>query len=173
MRADFKSARSTVVFALDARMIEFAGTRDRANCRTDLTQRQSHLRGNLMANPEHLASSHHGDFWSQVPVVLFTLVAVVAIVVVNTRTHAVPAPVPAEPVIEIHPAPVNCADCGEVIAVRAAAAEEVGAPGQVDSGVVLDVRMTDGSVRTVKQFSRGFDVGDRVQVNGNALVAGG
>jgi len=125
-----------------------------------------------MANQEHLNSSH-GDFWSQVPVVLFTLLAVVAIVVVNTHTEAGPSPLQGEPVIEIHPAPLDCSDCGEVIAVRAAAADEVGAPGQVDSGVVLDVRMTDGSVRTVKQFSRGFDVGDQVRVKGNALIARG
>jgi hypothetical protein len=31
--------------------------------------------------------------------------------------------------------------------------------------------MNDGSVRTVKQSAPGFDVGDRVQVNGNALIA--
>jgi len=126
-----------------------------------------------MAIPERPDSSSHGDFWSQVPVVLFALLAVVAIVVVNTRFEAGPSHLQAEPVIEIHPAPLDCSDCGEVIAVRAAAAEEVGAPGEIDSGVMLDVRMTDGSVRTVKQFSRGFDVGDQVRVKGNALIARG
>jgi hypothetical protein len=127
-----------------------------------------------MSNQEHLEiGSHGGDFWSQVPVVLFTMAAVAAIVVVNTRIRAAPLPTLIAPPVEIHLAPVDCGDCGEVIAVRAAAADEVGAPDQTQGGVVLDVRMTDGSVRTVKQFSPGFDVGDRVQVNGNALVARG
>lgn len=125
-----------------------------------------------MSNHERLEISHHGDFWSQVPVVLFTLAAVVAIFVVNSRQPAAPAPAePLVPAIDVRLDPVDCADCGEVIAVRAVTAEDVDAPGQIPGGVLLDVRMTDGSIRTVKQFSRGFDVGDRVQVNGNALVA--
>lgn len=114
--------------------------------------------------------TRHGDFWSQVPVVLFTLAAVVAIVVVNQSTQVEPGPKADVPAIEVHPAPLDCADCGEVIAVRAVPADEVGAPDKGQGGVVLDVRMTDGSIRSIKQYSPGFDVGDRVHVNGNALV---
>jgi hypothetical protein len=116
----------------------------------------------------------HGDFWSQVPVVLFTLAAVVAIVVVNQRSQLEPENPKADAAaIEVRPAPLDCADCGEVIAVRAVPADDVGAPDKGQGGVLIDVRMTDGSIRTIKQFSPGFDVGDRVQVNGNALVARG
>jgi hypothetical protein len=127
-----------------------------------------------MPDQDHTEPRNHGDFWSQVPVVLFALAAVVAIVVVNahTRAGALPAgPAASTTAIEVQLDPVNCVDCGEVIAVRPAGAEDVGAPGQTQGGVLVDVRMTDGSIRTVKQFSPGFDVGDRVQVNGNALVA--
>jgi hypothetical protein len=124
-----------------------------------------------MSNQEPFQAPTFGDFWSQVPVVLFTIAAVVAIVMVNNHTQAVARSAEPATAIQVDPAPLGCADCGEVIAVRAAAAEEVGAPGQVEGGVVLDVRMTDGSVRTVRQFAPSFAVGDRVQVNGNALVA--
>jgi hypothetical protein len=106
-------------------------------------------------------------------VVLFTIAAVVAIVLVNSRTQAAALAPAMAPATEVHLAPVDCADCGEVIAVRAAEAADGDAPAQVQGAVLLDVRMTDGSVRTVKQFAPGFDVGDRVQVNGNALVARG
>jgi hypothetical protein len=125
-----------------------------------------------MGKEDQVEIPSHGDFWSQVPVVLFTVAAVVAIFMVNTHTPAVAqAATPVVPATEVRLDPVDCADCGEVIAVRAAPAEEVGSPDQTSSGVLIDVRMTDGSIRTVKQFSPGFDVGDRVQVNGNALVA--
>ena len=124
-----------------------------------------------MSNQEPFQAPTFGDFWSQVPVVLFTVAAVVAIVIVNNHRQAALLPAEAVTATEVDLAPVECADCGEVIALRAAAAEEVGAPGQVEGGVVFDVRMTDGSIRTVRQFSPGFEVGDRVQVNGNALVA--
>ena len=126
-----------------------------------------------MSNPEHIETGRHGDFWSQVPVVLFTVAAVVAIFVVNNRTQAAPRPPATPPATEVRLAPVDCADCGQVIAIRHAAADEAGAADAQQGEVLLDVRMNDGTVRTVKQFSTGFDVGDYVQVNGNALIARG
>lgn len=127
-----------------------------------------------MSEPERVEQGrHHGDFWSQVPVVLFTIAAVVAIFVVNNRTQAAPQPVHAPAATDVRMAPVGCADCGQVIAIRPAPPDEVGAPDAGEDGVLLDVRMNDGSVRTIKQFSTGFDVGDYVQVNGNALIARG
>jgi len=125
-----------------------------------------------MTNQEHLKISNHGDFWSQVPVVLFTVAAVVAIVVVNKHTQAAALPAAPTPAIEVHLDPVDCADCGEVIAVHALEAQDAANPAQ-GGGVLLDVRMNDGSVRTFKQLGPGFDVGDRVQVNGNTLAARG
>lgn len=125
-----------------------------------------------MPSQEGLEIRSHGDFWSQVPVVLFTIAAVVAIVLVNARTRAEVLEPPAAQAVEILLDPVDCADCGEVIAVRAEPAE-AGVERSVPGAVLLDVRMIDGSVRTVRQFAPGFDVGDRVQVNGNALIARG
>lgn len=116
-----------------------------------------------------------GDFWSQVPVVLFTLAAVVAIVLVNAHSQAdALTPAASQAVEEVHLDPVDCHDCGEVIAVRVEREHPAGgADAPAPNAVLLDVRMLDGSVRTVRQFAPGFDVGDRVQVNGNALVARG
>jgi hypothetical protein len=125
-----------------------------------------------MGKEDHDEIPSQGDFWSQVPVVLFTVAAVVAIFMVNTHAPAVAqAATAAVPAAEIPLDPVDCADCGEVIAVRAAPAEEVGSADETSSAFLIDVRMTDGSIRTVKESSPGFNVGDRVQVNGNALVA--
>jgi hypothetical protein len=127
-----------------------------------------------MSDPESAEQGgHHGDFWSQVPVVLFTMAAVAALFWVNNRTQAAPqeaAPAPTAPANEVRLAPIDCKDCGEVIAIRPASDDAAESPVKA---VLVDVRMTDGSVRTIKQLSNGFDVGDRVHVNGNALVAGG
>jgi hypothetical protein len=131
----------------------------------------------FMTEPEHTESRNHGDFWSQIPVVLFAIAAVVAIVAVNTHEPAVgvpgsdPAPTTIAPEVGLDPA--DCADCGEVIAVRPAQNGDAGATGQIQGAVLIDVRMNDGSVRTVKQLAPGFEVGDRVKVNGSELSARG
>jgi hypothetical protein len=113
------------------------------------------------------------DFWSQAPVVLFTAAAVLAILFVNARTQAagLDAP-PAERAPVAQPAP-SCVDCGEVVAVRAAGSAAGQDAARAEATVWLDVRMQDGTIRTVRHFAPGFDVGDRVLVNGNALVVRG
>ncbi len=124
-----------------------------------------------MSEPESLEHGRdHSDFWSQVPVVLFTMAAVVALFWVNSRPQAAPQSAPAPAPTDVRLAPVGCADCGEIIAIRPAPADDTGSPA---GAILLDVRMTDGTVRTIRQLSTGFDVGDRVQVNGNALIARG
>lgn len=160
-------------------MIDFTGTRDRT--RYAAAGRTATMRG--IRTPPRVSMSeldqvepsrHHGDFWSQVPVVLFTVAAVVALFVVNGRTQAAPsAPVvaPSPAAVEVKVTPVGCTDCGEIIAIRHLSAEDGATEGKEE--VLLDVRMTDGSVRTVKQFATGFDIGDQVQVNGNALISRG
>jgi hypothetical protein len=112
------------------------------------------------------------SFLSQTPLALVAIVAVAAIVAVNTAETpatrgASPAPAPRPAA-----APAPCADCGEIVSIRPIPAAELGVAGP-EHGYALEVRMNDGSLRTVKQFASGFDVGDRVRVNGNALTIGG
>jgi hypothetical protein len=121
-----------------------------------------------MSDSERFHFPSQGDFWSQVPVVAFAAAAVIAIVLVNgraqpdARTTAAPG--------DAAPVPAACADCGEVIAIRAAPAAQADA---ADAGVLLEVRMGDGTVRTIRQFAPAFSVGDRVEVNGDALTPRG
>jgi hypothetical protein len=132
-----------------------------------------------MIEQENLEISNQGDFWSQVPVVLFTIAAVVAIVLVNKHTEAAALPSAAAPAAAIeapltpvvHPSPADCATCGEVIAVRVAEEEGGANSSQKQGAVVLDVRMTDGTVRTIAQPAQTFEVGNHVRLEGEALVA--
>jgi hypothetical protein len=152
----------------------FAGTRDQPAypvCIQLAKMSWSRQTFAFMSLEEHYEPKGHGDFWSQAPVVLFTLLAIGAIVAVNAGTHAASHPDAAAAAVEVRLAPVGCSDCGEVVGIKPANGAEVGAPDPDQDGVVLEIRMTDGSIRTVKQFSPSFDVGDQVQVNGNALVA--
>jgi hypothetical protein len=112
------------------------------------------------------------SFLSQTPLALMAIVAVAAIVAVNTPEtpeSPVASPAPASRPAE---APASCADCGEIVSIRPIPAAELGAAGS-EHGYALEVRMNDGSLRIVKQFASGFDVGDRVRLNGNALTVGG
>jgi hypothetical protein len=110
------------------------------------------------------------DFWSQAPVVLFTAAAVLAILFVNARTQAAGVDTHRAAVEQAVP---SCVDCGEVVAVRAAGSAAGQDAARPEATVLLDVRMQDGTIRTVRHFAPGFDIGDRVLVNGNALVARG
>lgn len=112
------------------------------------------------------------SFLSQTPLALMAIVAVAAIVAVNTpETRTAPAanPTPASRAVA---APTSCADCGEIVSIRPIPAADLGVAGP-KHGYALEVRMSDGSLRIVKHFTSGFNVGDRVRVNGNALRIGG
>jgi len=111
-------------------------------------------------------------FLSQTPLALVAIAAVVAIVAVNAAdTRKAPGADSTAAVRRAAPPP-PCADCGEVVSIKPIFAGESGQSGSAQ-GYALEVRMDDGTLRTVKQPSGGFDVGDRVRVNGNALTAGG
>jgi hypothetical protein len=114
------------------------------------------------------------SFRSQTPIALLAIVAVGAILAVNTSgpDEALAGGAERAPSQRLKPAPALCAECGEVISIRRIPAGELGDPGP-DEGYALELRMNDGSRRIVKQFAPGFDVGDRVRVNGNALTLGG
>jgi hypothetical protein len=126
-------------------------------------------------------------FWAQTPAAVLTIAAVAAIVFVNGPERHAPvastvssgparsptASAPASTVAlgaEATPAtpstatvPADCADCAVVLSVQQL-------QGTGDSGFAVEVRMRDGTRRTVRQFAAGFDVGDVVLVNGNALT---
>lgn len=106
------------------------------------------------------------NFFTQLPVMLVFVAAVVGILLVN-RQHfdhhpqaLASPPAPQARLIEL-----KCSDCGEVVAVRM-----LGAPAIGNRSLLLNVRMLDGSLRTVRQPAPGFGVGDRVRVvDGTAL----
>ncbi len=97
-------------------------------------------------------------FRDETLLVLLTVVAVAGIALINVPHETRPA------------TPELCADCGEVIGIHESGSAE-GTPGAAasEAQIVIDVRMLDGSLRTVKQNARNVDIGDHVHVNGNAL----
>lgn len=111
-------------------------------------------------------------FVSQTPLALVAIVAIAAIVAVNSSKTPESSVAAAAPRSQSAGGSTACADCGEVVAITPIPAGERGAAGP-DHGFVVEVRMSDGSLRVVKQSSAGgVDVGDRVRVDGNALTIG-
>ncbi len=111
-------------------------------------------------------------FLSQTPLALVAIAAVVAIVAVNaTDTRKASGAGSAAATRRAAP-PVSCAECGEVVSIKPLPAGASGPSGSAQ-GYTLEVRMDDGTLRTVKHPSGGFEVGDRVRVNGSALSVGG
>lgn len=96
-------------------------------------------------------------FVAQTPLVVIGLAAIGMILLINS--HARPTAAREKPSEQV--VVVACADCGTVVAVRRAAN---GLP-----AYIVEIQMLDGSLRTVQQLAAGFNVGDIVQINGNAL----
>ncbi len=94
-------------------------------------------------------------FSAQTPLMIIGLAAISMILLINS--HARPTP-PREKVVAY-----VCAECGTVVAVRRTAQT-------ASSYYVVEVQMLDGSIRAVQQMAAGFNVGDIVRVNGNALT---
>ncbi len=111
-------------------------------------------------------------FWSQTPLALVAILAVAAIVAVNVSDIQKPSQARPPAASRAIAAPASCADCGEIVSIRPFQAAEPAAAGS-EPGQVLEVRMSDGSVRIVRQSAAGFAVGDRVRVEGDALKRGG
>jgi hypothetical protein len=104
---------------------------------------------------EEAAEAAREKFDAQTPLTIIGLAAIAMILLINSParpTAAAPAP---------HFA-ATCGNCGTVTAVRRSAHS---AP-----VYFVEVHMLDGSVRTIQQLAAGFNVGDIVQVNGNALT---
>ena len=113
------------------------------------------------------------SFWSQTPLALLAIGAVAAIIAVNR-----PAPPAApEPVrVVVTPAPIadvesRCIECGEIVSVQLVSLHPDTAPSI--KTFELNVRMSDGTLRTVRQFAPMFDIGDRVRVSGGTLAQRG
>ena len=87
--------------------------------------------------------------------VVIGLAAIGMILLINS--HARPTPSGNKPVVVY-----ACADCGTVVAVRRTAHSV--------PSYTVEVQMLDGSLRTIQQQATGFNVGDIVQVSGNALI---
>ncbi|MFN3564944.1 MAG: hypothetical protein ACK4V1_03015 [Burkholderiaceae bacterium] len=110
-------------------------------------------------------------FTSQTPLALVAIFAIVAIVAVNSLKTPESSVAAAAPGSQSTAGSISCPDCGEVVAIKPIPAAERGAAGP-DHRFAVEVRMSDGSLRIVKQVANGFDVGDRVRVSGNALTIG-
>ncbi len=93
-------------------------------------------------------------FSAQTPLMIIGLAAISMILLINS--HARPT-APREKVVAY-----ACAECGTVVAVRRTA--------QSATSYLVEVQMLDGSIRTVEQMAEGFNVGDIVRINGNALT---
>lgn len=97
----------------------------------------------------------------QTPAALLMVSAVAALLMVNRA----PAP-------QTH-APSACPECGEVVAVRPMTASKFGLPQAPEGSLALDVRMEDGSLRTIRYDDRNVRVGMRVPVTGGTLLSQG
>lgn len=95
-------------------------------------------------------------FVAQTPLAVIGLAAIGMILLINS--HARPTPARAAEKIVV----VACAECGTVVAVRRTADAEL--------SYVVEVQMLDGSLRMIRHLAGRFNVGDIVQVNGNALT---
>lgn len=104
------------------------------------------------------------SFFAQLPIALLFMLAVGGILWVNHQAR------PAKPVVLVPLAPVEsrmaaapqgCTECGEVVGIRAPA----GAAGDY----VFDVKMEDGTRRSILQRAPGVSIGDAVRVIGSTL----
>ncbi|MEP6607711.1 MAG: hypothetical protein ABJA83_03430 [Burkholderiaceae bacterium] len=93
-------------------------------------------------------------FSAQTPLVVIGLAAIGLIFLINS--HARPTPTPERVAV------VTCAECGTVVGVRRAADPTL--------SYVIEIQMLDGSFRTTRQSTAGFNVGDIVQIRGNFLT---
>ncbi len=99
---------------------------------------------------------------AQTPAAMLMVAAVAALLMVNRA----PAPQAAS-------ASVACEHCGEVVAVRPVTASKFGLPQAPEGSLALDVRMEDGSVRTIRSDDRNVHIGMRVPVTGGAVLSHG
>jgi hypothetical protein len=110
--------------------------------------------GKMTMTSEKLDSERGDPMVTEATIVLIGVAMIATIVLINVPSRPLPLTVP--------PTIAACQSCGTVVAVRRSAHS---AP-----VYFVEIQMLDGSVRTVQQLAAGFNVGDIVQVNGNALT---
>jgi hypothetical protein len=93
-------------------------------------------------------------FGAQTPLIVIGLAAISMILLINS--HARPTPQREKTVA------YSCAECGTVVAVRRSA--------QPSPAYMVEVQMLDGSVRVIPHLTAEINIGDIVQVSGNALT---
>lgn len=103
-------------------------------------------------NPRGLASMLEG----QAPIAAVGLVAIAVIIAVNY--FARPPLLPSDPSASA----ADCKQCGTVVAIRRSAHSV--------PVTLVEVQMSDGSVRTLRSPGRQFSVGDTVEVTNDALT---
>jgi len=143
----------------------FAGTGDRmiyaslGATRYKLAMETSSLAPASTRKKSVMAEADARDtFVAQTPLAVIGLAAIGMILLINSHARPTPAHARAAEKIVV----VACAECGTVVAVRRTA--------DVELSYVVEVQMLDGSLRMIQQLAGRFNVGDIVQVNGNALT---
>ncbi len=100
---------------------------------------------------------------AQTPAAMLMVAAVAALLMVNR------APTPQSATVSM----VACDQCGEVVAVRPVTASKFGLPQAPEGSLALDIRMEDGTVRTIRSDDRNVHIGMRVPVTGGAVLSHG
>ena len=106
----------------------------------------------IQGNPRGGAGMMDGQAW----IAAVGLVAIAAIVAVNYFAR------PPLPAGDGQPAAGNCPQCGVIVAIRRSAHSV--------PVTVVEIQMTDGSVRTMRWPGPQFSVGDAVEVKDDALA---
>lgn len=118
--------------------------------------------------PAHAA--RRDTFATQTPLALLAIGCIVAILAINQPAREVlPSLSPGAPLAATvalplpADAPAQCTDCGEVVGVSTVSLHPDVAP--TIKTFQLEVRLPDGSVRTVRQFAPVLEVGTRVRLS--------
>ncbi len=117
---------------------------------------------NAAAEPVAAPVRRRDSLRAQTPAAMLMVAAVAALVMVNRA----PAP-------QVSAVAAGCDQCGEVVAVRPVTASKFGLPQAPEGSLALDVRMEDGSVRTIRSEDRNVHIGMRVPVTGGAVLSHG
>jgi hypothetical protein len=141
---------------MDDRPTALAAMRDRMTYCARPASRTKGWESEAMGKTQSNAAAVSRRGAEPLAVIAIALAAIALILAINISTR----PLPAATYDDV--ALATCADCGTVIAVRRSA--------HSTPVYFVEVRLLDGSVRTVQQSESGYSVGDFVQINGTRLT---